>query len=342
MIKKTTFAIAFMLLLLSCTACSNSKASKIPAQPAETTASLDSPIYSNTSDTLETLKPSDESTAKTLLESDVTDSECTTATNPMAEAPESAQSSVTSEETTIIIETTPTKTTTNKTTAKSSTAKETTASKKRNSKTSTATSAISENTSSEDDGIVILDDEDEVVILDDEDVGDDDLFVDSNSITSGNSSNPQDKPAESDTEHFSSSMADIGNSPTFLIERVDENSSGKTAVNVYVRNNPGITSIALTVSYDNALRLDSVVYNSSVKGETMLPQTMKNPTKLVWVSPFENVTGDFMLATLYFDTADVNNSGEYWISATYNPDDVFNLDENNISFNVNNGCISVK
>jgi len=341
MTKKTAFAIAFMLLLLSYTACSNKKASKIPAYPEDTTVSLDSPTGSNASDILETLESSKESTAETPQEFEATDSEYTTASHPTTEVPESIQSPTTPDETTKIIETTPSKTTTKKTTAKSSTAKGTTASKKKDTKTSTVTSTISDNTSSEDDGVVILDDEDEVVILDDEDIGDD-LLVDTNSIVSGSSSNSQEGPIESGAGHSGGSITDIGTSPTFLIERVAENVSGKTAVNVYVRNNPGITSIALTVSYDSALRLDSVVYNSSMKGETMLPQTMKNPTKLVWVSPFENVSGDFLLATLYFDTANVSTSGEYWISAAYNPDDVFNLDENNISFNVNNGCISVK
>lgn len=333
MIKKSTFAIAFMLLLLSCSACSNRKALDTPTYPADTTVSMDVQTDPNDQATLGTSDASNESTTVTSQEFDVTDSEHTTASLPTTEVPESIQSSETSEKTTKAIETASSQATTKKTTTKSSKTEKTKASSK---KATESTTSVIDDDSSED-GVVVLDDEDEVVILDDEDMGDDLLGT-----QDGGSSDQQDNTPDSAHGNSGNTTVDIGTSPTFLIERVPENTTGKTAVNVYVKNNPGITSIALSVSYDSALKLDSVVYNSSVKGETMLPQSMKNPVKLVWVSPFENVSGDFLLATLYFDTANVSTSGEHWISAAYNSDDVFDLSENNVSFNVNNGYIAVK
>lgn len=130
--------------------------------------------------------------------------------------------------------------------------------------------------------------------------------------------------------------------PTFYVQTVKaEAGQTQVAVTISVKNNPGISALALNLSYDNGITLTDVVYNDQLSGETMRPQTMKNPVKLLWLNPFENVKNDFVLATAYFDVSAGATKGNYQISVTYNSDDVFDLSEDNVHFEVVQGAISV-
>lgn len=112
-------------------------------------------------------------------------------------------------------------------------------------------------------------------------------------------------------------------------------------VTVALKNNPGIASVGLTVSYDTALTLKKIVYNDQIDGDHVLPPAMNNPVKLIWVSPFADVTGDWVLATLYFDINEDAAFGYHQIAAVYDEDDLFNVAMDNVSFAVINGSINV-
>lgn len=130
--------------------------------------------------------------------------------------------------------------------------------------------------------------------------------------------------------------------PSFVIGSGHGKKGAKdVAVTVAVKNNPGIASIGMTVSYDSALTLKSIVYNDAIGGNYMLPPTMSNPVKLVWVSPFANVEGDWTLATLYFDVKEDASPGYHQIAAVCDPDDVFDITTDNVAFEVINGSIYV-
>lgn len=129
--------------------------------------------------------------------------------------------------------------------------------------------------------------------------------------------------------------------PSFLLKQVDAPKGTKDVeVTVALKNNPGVASVGLTVSYDSALTLKSVVYNSELGGNYMLPPTMSNPVKLVWVS-LADVTEDTVLATLRFDVSEDAAPGYHQIAAVYDADDVFNMAMDNVSFAVINGSINV-
>lgn len=130
--------------------------------------------------------------------------------------------------------------------------------------------------------------------------------------------------------------------PTFVVETVEAAGGEKSVpVRVMLKNNPGIASIALLVSYDSSLTLSSVVYNEEAGFQTIEPQKMANPMKLLWISPFEDVNGDWTLATLYFDVDADAGAGEKQIVIRYDADDVFNISEENVAFGTLNGSISV-
>lgn len=116
---------------------------------------------------------------------------------------------------------------------------------------------------------------------------------------------------------------------------------GTVDVTVSLKNNPGIASLKLKVDFDSDLTLTGVAYNDSTGGNYQQPQTMKSPVILNWYNGAANSNGDFVFATLTFNVNDNAQIGNKPITVTYDPDDVYNIDENNIVFAVVNGNIDV-
>ena len=131
--------------------------------------------------------------------------------------------------------------------------------------------------------------------------------------------------------------------PTFIVGKVNAE-AGQSGVSVTIRlkNNPGISSIAMSISYDEGITLTGFTYNSSEIGGQSTPYNANAASpKLVWVNWTENVNGDWVFATLTFNV-DANASGNYNIMISYNADDVYDYDENNINFDIINGGIVVE
>ena len=146
--------------------------------------------------------------------------------------------------------------------------------------------------------------------------------------------NPADNPTEKPTQAITN--------PSFVIETVNAKPGDKSvAVKVSVVNNPGIAAIALDINYDkSALALKSFTYNETAlqgASTTSYSASVKNPC-LFMVSGTKNITGDFVFATLYFDVLDTA-IGECPITVTYDEDNVYNIAENNISFDIIPGAI---
>ena len=129
--------------------------------------------------------------------------------------------------------------------------------------------------------------------------------------------------------------------PTIIVERIDsEAGANSVAVNIIVENNPGISSLNLNVAYDSALEFKKVEYNKDIGGNSMKPGSEDSPVKLVWVSPFEDVGGDWTFATLYFDVSD-EATGDLPISVTYDVNNIYDIDEKNVYFQVIDGAIAI-
>lgn len=129
--------------------------------------------------------------------------------------------------------------------------------------------------------------------------------------------------------------------PTIIVGRTDSFAGAKNVeVIVAIMKNPGISSLGLNISYSPHLTLKDMKYNKDIKGESMKPGTLETPTKLTWLSPFEDVDGDWTLATLYFDISE-KAVGDLPISVTYNTDNIYNMEEENIYFDVIDGAIAI-
>ena len=113
-------------------------------------------------------------------------------------------------------------------------------------------------------------------------------------------------------------------------------------VNVSLKDNPGITSLKLLVTYDESLlTLENVEYNSAMGGQTMMPGKLSSPFNLTWLNPLENNEYNGVFATLTFKVKEEAIKGYIGnITITYDPDDIYNIDEENINCNITNGQIT--
>ncbi|MBQ3417584.1 MAG: InlB B-repeat-containing protein [Ruminococcus sp.] len=137
---------------------------------------------------------------------------------------------------------------------------------------------------------------------------------------------------------------ELGKTPSFVIEKVNAKPGQKNvAVTVAVKNNPGVSAIALDVMFDNSkLTLTGFTYNdSALSGASTTPYSASASTPCLYmVNGTKDITDDFTFATLYFDIPATAN-GTYPISVVYDSDNVYNLAEDNIAFDVINGSITV-
>ncbi len=138
-----------------------------------------------------------------------------------------------------------------------------------------------------------------------------------------------------------------GDTPAFEVTSAQGN-PGDTGVqiNINVKNNPGVASVAFLVSYDSTrLALKAVKFNSVdwAGGNTMTSKELtSNPYSLSWINGTGNCTvSDSTFATLTFDILDSAPSGNAEVSITYDPDNVCDVDFNNVTFSVSNGHITV-
>jgi hypothetical protein len=131
--------------------------------------------------------------------------------------------------------------------------------------------------------------------------------------------------------------------PAFIVSPKEARRGDTVEITVALKNNPGIASIILSLVFDNdALTLNSVTYNNSIGGYTIQPQYKESPIKLYWIDGFANAEGDFVLATLSFTVKDDAALGDHALTMSYRPDDVYDISETNLPFEIINGAITVK
>ena len=133
------------------------------------------------------------------------------------------------------------------------------------------------------------------------------------------------------------------NTPQIIVENKTASAGSEVKVNVSLKNNPGISSMGLTLKYDKTkLTLKAVNYNSEMGGQSMQPQTMDSPAILNWISPIANYNGDGIYAELVFKVSDKAESGAVPIEITYDSNNVYNLNDENVDFAVKNGTVTVR
>ncbi|MBR2987109.1 MAG: InlB B-repeat-containing protein [Clostridia bacterium] len=130
--------------------------------------------------------------------------------------------------------------------------------------------------------------------------------------------------------------------PRFVASSVKAKAGDTVRVTVSMKHNPGVSSIILSVAFDEeALTLEGVSYNNAMGGKTVQPETRTSPVKLYWINALANTEGDMTFATLTFRVKDGATPGDHAVSLSYNADDVYNLSETNLPFENINGTVTV-
>ncbi len=130
-------------------------------------------------------------------------------------------------------------------------------------------------------------------------------------------------------------------SAEFQFSSIEAQAGETVNVNISIVNNPGIASVKLKVQYSDDLILNSIVYNTALGGQSQQPQTLTSPVTLNWYNGAANTEGDMVYATLSFTVKENAAPGDKLITATFNPNDIFNSDLDNVDFTVIDGKITV-
>lgn len=129
--------------------------------------------------------------------------------------------------------------------------------------------------------------------------------------------------------------------PVIFADEVTAGAGETVDIAIRLRDNPGIASLKLTVTFDEALTLNSVSYNNQIGGMTMIPQHLTSPLILNWLSPTTDVAGDWTFVTLSFTVDDDALPGSYYITLTYSAEDVYNVKEEDVNFAIRDGAVTV-
>ncbi len=112
-------------------------------------------------------------------------------------------------------------------------------------------------------------------------------------------------------------------------------------VTISLTNNPGIMSLKFDVKYDEVLTLTNVEFSSEFGGYVTAETPYKNPQILSFMSSSE-VSADGTFATLTFKISeDAEDNYAAIISVTYDPDDVFDSNLDNVDMAVVNGGVMI-
>jgi len=136
-------------------------------------------------------------------------------------------------------------------------------------------------------------------------------------------------------------FAATDNEPTFAVSTKSANPGKKVNVTIRLIHNPGVASVRLKAHFDSALTLNSVTYNTALGGRSQQPETFTDPVTLNWFNGDANTTGDMIYATLNFTVAKNATVGMHEVYVTYDEDDVYDTDENNITFKTVSGGVNV-
>ena len=128
----------------------------------------------------------------------------------------------------------------------------------------------------------------------------------------------------------------------FTASHIESRANRNISVEIFIDENPGITSLSIDVAYPQGLTLNSVdderLFNNGIsKGKLT-----SNPFTISWYaidSSDTDATGVFV--TLNFTIDSDMPVGDYPIVITYNPENIFNHNLENVGFDIENGSVSI-
>lgn len=139
--------------------------------------------------------------------------------------------------------------------------------------------------------------------------------------------------------------ASASSAMTVTVETKNAIAGSTVNLDVKISNNPGFAAISLDIDYDKTnLLLKGFTYNdTALAGASTTPYNASASTPCLYVvNGSQNISGDFTLATLTFEVkANANNNTSAYVKLTYDPENIYNINEQNISCNTTNGAVDI-
>lgn len=131
--------------------------------------------------------------------------------------------------------------------------------------------------------------------------------------------------------------------PMIVVNNTSVKAGVKTVtVTISLLNNPGISSLKIGVGYDSRLTLTNVTFDEAYGAYVTAPQPFANPETISLVSPLADINASGTFATLTFTIADGVAAGTNLpITVTFDAENTFNVDFDDVVFGVINGKVSI-
>ena len=131
--------------------------------------------------------------------------------------------------------------------------------------------------------------------------------------------------------------------PVIMVSNATAKVGNTFSVDVSIKNNSGIVGLRTYIGYDaNVLELISATAGEDFV-DTSFGPTTKNPFNIVWDDSLatESNTTNGVVATLTFKVKEGVKACDTEITLTYDPDDVYDFNMDNVGFATENGTITV-
>ena len=129
--------------------------------------------------------------------------------------------------------------------------------------------------------------------------------------------------------------------PAFVVESTDAREGEEFTVAVRTQRNSGIVSMKLSVAYDADV-LELIALEEQDFANVVFSPLTKNPFMVNWadaISPNNTTDGVVVLAT--FRVKEGAPLGKTEITLTYDPEDVYDENYDNVAFRVENGFVEI-
>lgn len=140
---------------------------------------------------------------------------------------------------------------------------------------------------------------------------------------------------------FTFSSVTAASDPTFSVTDAQGKLGDEISVDINISNNPGIIALRLNIQYDSSVLELTGATPKDYASTTFGPLT-NNPFTLLWdesLSPDNTTNGT--IAQLTFAIKDKAAVGDTDITITYDPEDVFNQNYENVHFETAAGSVAI-
>jgi len=131
---------------------------------------------------------------------------------------------------------------------------------------------------------------------------------------------------------------------TLRVSEVSAVAGSTVTVKLDLEDNPGLAALKVKMAFDEEiLTLTDVSFNDDMGGQYQMPQTYASPVSLTWYNGTENFTDKTAtFVTLTFKVSEEAYAGDVAeLTVTYNPSDVYDITETDITLNVIDGSMTV-